>query len=109
MTQLFGRTSIVASDVAPARPPVRQECLTVSCSRRHARLCARPNFRLSEQDSRDIATYLFSLTSPPSYPSASSMDDANMKERGRLLIKQYLHSIGFGRPLTPEEQQELTS
>jgi cytochrome c551/c552 len=48
-----------------------------------------PNFRFSEQDSRDIATYLFSLSSPPSYASASFMDDANLKEKGRLLIKQY--------------------
>ena len=48
-----------------------------------------PNFRLSEQDSRDIATYLFSLSSPPSYASASFMDDPNLKEKGRLLIKQY--------------------
>jgi cytochrome c2 len=48
-----------------------------------------PNFRLSEQDARDIATYLFSLSSPPSYASASFMDDPNMKEKGRLLIKQY--------------------
>jgi cytochrome c551/c552 len=48
-----------------------------------------PNFRLSEQDSRDIATYLFSLSSPPGYASASFMDDPNLKEKGRLLIKQY--------------------
>jgi cytochrome c2 len=48
-----------------------------------------PNFRLTEQDSRDIATYLFSLSSPPSYEAANYMDDANLKEKGRLLIKQY--------------------
>jgi cytochrome c2 len=48
-----------------------------------------PNFRLSEQDSRDIATYLFSLSSPPSYASAAFMDDPNLKEKGRALIKQY--------------------
>ncbi len=48
-----------------------------------------PNFRLSEQDSRDIATYLFSLSSPPSYADASFMDDPNLKEKGQLLIKQY--------------------
>ena len=41
-----------------------------------------PNFRLSEQDSRDIATYLFSLSSPPSYASAAFMDDPNLKEKG---------------------------
>jgi cytochrome c2 len=48
-----------------------------------------PNFRLTEGDARDIATYLFSLSSPPSYESAAYMDDANLKEKGRLLIKQY--------------------
>lgn len=48
-----------------------------------------PNFRLSEADARDIATYLFSLSSPPSYASAAFVDDANLKEKGRLLIKQY--------------------
>jgi cytochrome c2 len=48
-----------------------------------------PNFRLTETDARDIATYLFSLSSPPSYPDASFMDDANLKEKGRVLIKQY--------------------
>ena len=65
-----------------------------------------PNFRLSEQDSRDIATYLFSLSTPPSYESASFMDDPNLKEKGRLLIKQYgcagCHEIqGF------EEEQRI--
>jgi cytochrome c551/c552 len=48
-----------------------------------------PNFRLSETDARDIATYLFSLSSPPSYAATAYMDDANLKEKGRLLIKQY--------------------
>ena len=65
-----------------------------------------PNFRLSENDARDIATYLFSLSSPPSYASAAFMDDANLKEKGRLLIKQYgcagCHEIrGF------EEEQRI--
>ena len=48
-----------------------------------------PNFRLSENDARDIATYLFSLSSPPNYPDASFMDNPELKEKGRLLIKQY--------------------
>ena len=48
-----------------------------------------PNFRLSEQDARDIATYLFSLSSPPSYAASSYMDDANLKDKGKALIKQY--------------------
>jgi len=65
-----------------------------------------PNFRLSEADARDIATYLFSLSSPPSYASAAFVDDTNLKEKGRLLIKQYgcagCHEIrGF------EEEQRI--
>jgi len=65
-----------------------------------------PNFRLSEGDARDIATYLFSLSSPPSYASADFVNDANLKEKGRLLIKQYgcagCHEIrGF------EEEQRI--
>jgi cytochrome c551/c552 len=48
-----------------------------------------PNFRLSDSDTRDIATYLFSLASQPSYPDASFMDDSNLKAQGGALIKQY--------------------
>ena len=48
-----------------------------------------PNFRLSESDARDIATYLFSLSSPPSYQAANFMDDPKLKDKGRALIKQY--------------------
>jgi cytochrome c2 len=48
-----------------------------------------PNFRLSEADARDIATYLFSLSSPPSYSSAAFMDDPQLKDKGKALIKQY--------------------
>ena len=65
-----------------------------------------PNFRLTEADTRDIATYLFSLSSPPSYPDASFMDDPNLKSQGASLIKQYgcagCHEIkGF------EEEQRI--
>jgi cytochrome c2 len=48
-----------------------------------------PNFRLSETDARDIATYLFSLSSPPSYDAAAFMDSPELKEKGQALIKQY--------------------
>lgn len=65
-----------------------------------------PNFRLSEVEARDIATYLFSLSAPPSYADASFMDDPGLKEKGRALIKQYgcagCHEIkGF------EEEQRI--
>ncbi len=65
-----------------------------------------PNFRLSEADSRDIATYLFSLSSPPGYADAGFMDDAALKNKGRDLVKQYgcagCHEIkGF------EEEQRI--
>lgn len=65
-----------------------------------------PNFRLSDGDARDIATYIFSLSQAPSYPDASFMDDPQLKERGHALIKQYgcagCHEIkGF------EEEQRI--
>lgn len=65
-----------------------------------------PNFRLSDRDARDIASYLFSLSSPPGYPDASFMDDPSLKEKGHALIKQYgcasCHEIkGF------EEEQRI--
>ncbi|HEV2862986.1 MAG TPA: c-type cytochrome [Pyrinomonadaceae bacterium] len=72
-----------------------------------------PNFRLSDQDSRDIATYLMSLAPPAQFPDASYMDDASLNEKGKTLIKQYgcagCHEIrGFedeqriGKELTAE-------
>jgi cytochrome c551/c552 len=65
-----------------------------------------PNFRLSETDARDIATYLFSLSSPPQYPDASFMDSPELRDKGQALIKQYgcagCHEIqGF------EEEQRI--
>ncbi|MBV8860145.1 MAG: c-type cytochrome [Acidobacteria bacterium] len=72
-----------------------------------------PNFRLSDQDSRDIATYLVSLAPAAQFPDASFMDDARLADRGKALIKQYgcagCHEIrGFedeqriGKELTAE-------
>ena len=72
-----------------------------------------PNFRLSEQDSRDIATYLFSLSKGTQWPDASYMDDPKLKDQGAYYIKQYgcanCHEIrGFedeqriGKELTAE-------
>lgn len=65
-----------------------------------------PNFRLPDRDARDIASYLFSLSSPPSYPDASFMDNPELKQKGYALIKQYgcagCHEIkGF------EEEQRI--
>src|SRR5216684_5182706 len=65
-----------------------------------------PNLRLAEQDARDIATYLFSLSSPPSYGDASFMDDPKLATEGKAEIKQYgcagCHEIkGF------EEEQRI--
>ena len=65
-----------------------------------------PNFRLSDQDSRDIATYLVSLSPRTSYPEARYMDDPALRDKGHALIKQYgcagCHEIsGF------EEEQRI--
>lgn len=72
-----------------------------------------PNFRLTEQEARDIATYLVTLAPPGNYPAAAYMDDARLAEKGKNLIKQYgcagCHEIrGFedeqriGKELTAE-------
>ncbi len=72
-----------------------------------------PNFRLSDQDARDIATYLVSLSQPAQYPDASFMDDTRLADKGKTLIKAYgcagCHEIrGFedeqriGKELTTE-------
>jgi hypothetical protein len=65
-----------------------------------------PNFRLPLNDARDIAAYLFSLRQNSTYDPAPYMDDPNLKEQGRQLIKQYgcagCHEIrGF------EEEQRI--
>ncbi len=65
-----------------------------------------PNLRLSEQDARDVATYLFSLSAPQSSEDVSFMDDPKLAEEGKAEIKQYgcagCHEIkGF------EEEQRI--
>ena len=76
-------------------------------------MTAIPNFRLSEQDARDIATYLFSLSRPTRWPDAPYMDDPKLAQQGATYIKQYgcagCHEIkGFedeqriGKELTTE-------
>jgi cytochrome c551/c552 len=77
-----------------------------------------PNLRLSEQDSRDIASYLFSLSSPASGADTSFMDDPKLAATGKAEIKQYgcagCHEIkGFeeeqriGKELTTEGSTPL--
>jgi cytochrome c2 len=48
-----------------------------------------PNFRLTEKDAEDIATYLFSLSERRNYPDASFMDDPALKDKGRALVRTY--------------------
>lgn len=65
-----------------------------------------PNLRLSEPDARDIASYLFSLSSPAAGTDVSFMDDPKLAEEGKAEIKQYgcagCHEIkGF------EEEQRI--
>ncbi|PYS23028.1 MAG: hypothetical protein DMF72_11375 [Acidobacteria bacterium] len=65
-----------------------------------------PNLRLSEQDARDVATYLFSLSQPQTSEDVSFMDDPKIAEEGKAEIKQYgcagCHEIkGF------EEEQRI--
>jgi Cytochrome c len=78
-----------------------------------------PNFRLSDQDARDVATFLISqkrIDTP--YPDASFLDDPSLKERGEKLAKNYgcagCHEIKgleeeqrIGTELTPEGSKPI--
>lgn len=48
-----------------------------------------PSLRLSDEEARDIATYLISLKRNTSYSAAPFMDDASLRERGRMLTRRY--------------------
>lgn len=49
-----------------------------------------PNFRLTDQDARDVATFLSQQKRPGvDYRSASYLDDASLKAKGEQLIKRY--------------------
>ncbi|MFY9610078.1 MAG: c-type cytochrome [Blastocatellia bacterium] len=49
-----------------------------------------PNFRLSEDDARDIASFLMSQKRAGiQYPDASYLDDSSLKARGEQLVKRY--------------------
>lgn len=50
-----------------------------------------PSLRLSEDDARDVASYLISLKQkdPSSYPDASFMDDPNLKAEGAKWIRHF--------------------
>jgi cytochrome c2 len=49
-----------------------------------------PDFRLSDQDTRDVATFLASLKRPGvAYQSAAFLDDTSLKADGEKLVKRY--------------------
>jgi len=49
-----------------------------------------PSLRLTWEEARDIASYLITLKRPnASYEAAAFMDDSNLKERGRALVRNY--------------------
>lgn len=49
-----------------------------------------PNFRLSDQDARDVATFLSQLKRPGvQYQNASYLDDASLKGEGEKLVRRY--------------------
>jgi cytochrome c1 len=78
-----------------------------------------PNFRLSDQDARDIATFLMSQKQREiQYPDASFLDDASLKGEGERLVRMYgcagCHEIKgleeeqrIGTELTPEGSKPI--
>jgi cytochrome c2 len=65
-----------------------------------------PVFRLSDQDARDIATYLTSLKTGLQFPDASFMDNPALKAKGEALVKQY-GCAGCHEIKGLEEQQKI--
>lgn len=78
-----------------------------------------PNFRLTETDARDIASFLMSLRKgDPKYPAAPFMDDTSLVEKGKRLARSYgcagCHEIKgmedeqrIGTELTPEGSKPI--
>jgi cytochrome c551/c552 len=78
-----------------------------------------PNFRLSESDARDIATFLMAQKKgEPKYPTPAFMDDKGLVEKGSKLVKTYgcagCHEIRgledeqrIGTELTPEGSKPI--
>jgi cytochrome c551/c552 len=78
-----------------------------------------PNFRLSETDARDIASFIISQKKGEvKYPNASFMDDKALAEKGAKLVKTYgcagCHEIRgledeqrIGTELTPEGSKPI--
>jgi cytochrome c2 len=106
------KRDLTAQDYAQAGKPfvfdteLHSKCPVDGAELQVQNMTVMPNFRLSEAEARDIATYLFSLSSRPGYENAAFMDDPNLKEPGRQLIKQFgcagCHEIqGF------EEEQRI--
>ncbi len=105
------KRDLTAEDYQKANKPFifdtdHSKCPTDGAELQVQNMTVMPNFRLSDTDTRDIATYLVTLSSKASYPDASFMDDPRLKETGQQLIKQYgcagCHEIrGF------EEEQRI--
>ncbi|HEX5708248.1 MAG TPA: c-type cytochrome, partial [Pyrinomonadaceae bacterium] len=105
------RRDLTPEDYAKAGKPYLFDSFNSKCPNDGAELQVQnmtvmPNFRLTDADARDIATYLMSLSQRSSYPDAAYMDDPALKDKGHALIKQYgcagCHEIrGF------EEEQRI--
>ena len=48
-----------------------------------------PNFRLSEEDARDIASFLMTQKRGIQYPDASYLDDSELRRKGEQLAKRF--------------------
>ena len=78
-----------------------------------------PNFRLSEQDARDIASFLMAQKKgEPQYPAANFMDDKSLVDKGKRLVRSYgcagCHEVKgmedeqrIGTELTPEGSKPM--
>ena len=91
-----------AADELQAKANEAYDKAAVAC-----KMCGSFDFEAGRFDAADQA-YERAITALQKRGRDSSQEE-KARRKIRLLIKQYLHSIGFGRPLTLEEERELQS
>ena len=77
------RTTRSTASRSSSTPSSNSRCPNDGAELQVQNMTVMPNFRLSDQDARDIATYLVSLARPAQYPDASYMDDPKLADTGQ--------------------------
>ena len=89
------KRDIIAADYAKRKAPFvfgsdHSKCPSCGHELQVQNMTVMPNFRLSDQDARDIATFLVGQKhSGGYYAGASFMDDTSLRDKGAKLVRNY--------------------